>query len=89
MVVATPQPGQIALTDSAERQPGKVVHLDQTLEQKLTCALAYIEQLQHEIRSLRTDLIRSERLAAQREVLLRNALNREQELRTELLRMIL
>jgi hypothetical protein len=53
-------------------------------EQRIRRALSYIAELQAEIRNLREELARSERAVAQYEVLLRNAMIREQELRAEM-----
>ena len=53
-------------------------------EQRLRRAIEYIAELQAEVRSLRDELARSERLNANYEVLLRNSLVREQELRAQL-----
>jgi len=52
-------------------------------EQRLRRALGYIAELQAEVRTLREELARAERSIAQSETLLRNAMVREQELRTE------
>lgn len=53
-------------------------------EQRLRRAIEYIAELQTEIRSLREELTRSERVSANYETLLRNAMVREQELRSQL-----
>ncbi|MCG3159735.1 MAG: hypothetical protein JMDDDDMK_00751 [Acidobacteria bacterium] len=53
-------------------------------EQRLRRALSYIAELQAEVRTLREELARAERTIAQNETLLRNAMIREQELRTEM-----
>ena len=52
-------------------------------EQRLRRALGYIAELQAEVRALREELARAERSIAQGEMLLRNAMIREQELRAE------
>jgi hypothetical protein len=53
-------------------------------ENRLQRAIQYIAELQAEVRTLREELTRSERLNTNYEVLLRNAMVREQELRAQL-----
>lgn len=53
-------------------------------EQRLHRALECIAELQAEVRSLRDELARSERVSANYALLLRNAVVREQELRAQL-----
>jgi HPt (histidine-containing phosphotransfer) domain-containing protein len=53
-------------------------------EQRLRRAMNYIAQLETEIRDLRDELNRAERASANNELLLRNALVREMELRSQL-----
>lgn len=53
-------------------------------EQRLRRALERIEELQAEVRILRDEITRSERVSANYELLLRNAMVREQELRAQL-----
>lgn len=53
-------------------------------EQRLRRALERIEELQAEVRLLRDEITRSERVSANYELLLRNAMVREQELRAQL-----
>jgi hypothetical protein len=53
-------------------------------EQRLRRAMNYISQLEAELRDLREELSRSERSTAHYEVLLRNAMVREMELRAEM-----
>ncbi|MEP7340719.1 MAG: hypothetical protein ABI977_23515, partial [Acidobacteriota bacterium] len=53
-------------------------------EQRLRRALSQVSELQSEVRALREELARSERSATQYEQLLRNAMIREQELRSQL-----
>ncbi len=55
-------------------------------EQRLRRALSYIAELQAEVRSLREELAKAERSVTQYEILLRNAMVREQELRAEMFR---
>jgi hypothetical protein len=53
-------------------------------EQRLRRALERIEELQTEVRMLRDEITRSERVSANYELLLRNAQVREHELRAQL-----
>lgn len=53
-------------------------------EQRLRRAMTQIAELQAEVRSLREELARSERTFTHQEQLLRNAMVREQELRSQL-----
>ncbi len=53
-------------------------------EQRLRRALECIAELQAEVRTLRDEITRSERVSANYELLLRNAMVREQELRAQL-----
>ena len=53
-------------------------------EQRLRRAMSQIAELQAEVRSLREELARSERTLSHQEQLLRNAMVREQELRSQL-----
>lgn len=69
-----------------EKQFGKVSLFEMAPEQRLRRALAYIAQLQAEVRTLREELARSERTVSQSEQLLRNAMLREQELRSQLVK---
>lgn len=55
-------------------------------EQRLRRALDHIEQLQAEVRALREELARAERLLGHKDLLLSNAMLREQELRAELVK---
>ncbi|MFN7945545.1 MAG: hypothetical protein U0Z53_09345 [Blastocatellia bacterium] len=63
-----------------------VVHFEQNTEHRLIRALDEIAALHDEIRRLRLALAHSERHVAHRDVLLRNALQREQELRSAIVR---
>ena len=56
------------------------------LEQKLRRVLEHNEHLQEEVRTLREELARAERLLGHKDLLLRNATLREQELRAELIK---
>lgn len=55
-------------------------------EQRLRRAMSQIAELQAEVRSLRKELARSERTYTHQEQLLRNAMVREQELRSQLVK---
>lgn len=73
----------------AETADGQLTHLasfEVSLEQRLRRALEYASQLEAEVRTLRKELAGAERSLAHKEVLLRNAVLREQELRTELVK---
>jgi hypothetical protein len=69
-----------------EKQFNNISLFEQAPEQRMRRALNYITQLHAEIRLLREELARTERLAAQYEQLLRNATVREQELRAQLVK---
>lgn len=56
------------------------------LEQKLRRVIDHNSQLHEEVRTLREELARAERLLAHKDMLLRNATLREQELRAELIK---
>lgn len=55
-------------------------------EYRLRRALDSVDQLQAEVRTLRAELARAERLLSHKDMLLRNATLREQELRAELVK---
>ena len=67
-----------------ERPFNNVSHFESAPEQRLRRALEYINDLQAEVRTLREELVRTERVSANYELLLRNAVVREQELRAQL-----
>jgi hypothetical protein len=71
--------------ETADNQ-SNVTPFDLTLEHRLRRALDYMAQLQAEVRTLREELARAERSLSHKEMLLRNALLREQELRSELVK---
>jgi hypothetical protein len=75
-------------TDAYEKQYEKphnnVSVFELSPEQRLRRAMNYIAQLEAEVRSLREEISRAERSVTQHEILLRNALVREQELRSEM-----
>lgn len=69
----------------SEKSFDNIASFDQSPEHRLRRAQEYITQLQSEVRTLREELARAERTVEQRDILLRNALIREQELRAELI----
>ena len=69
-----------------EKQFNNVSLFEMAPEQRLRRALAYIAQLQAEVRTLREELSRAERSVTQYEQLLRNSMLREQELRSQLVK---
>lgn len=76
----------ITQPESAENRPNHVSSFELGPEQRLRRALGYITQLQAEVRTLREELARAERSTSHKEMLLRNATMREQELRAELVK---
>ncbi len=77
---------QPAREDVVEHNLDNVTSFDQSPEQRLCRTQDYLAQLQSEVRTLREELARAERAVEHRDTLLRNALQREQELRAELVR---
>lgn len=72
-------------TDTLVEKPfNNVSRFESASEQRLRRALEQVKELQHEVRTLRAELARSERGNANYELLLRNAVVREQELRAQL-----
>ena len=67
-----------------ERPLNNISRFESAAEQRLRRALEQISELQAEVRSLRDELARTERISANYELLLRNAIVREQELRAQL-----
>jgi hypothetical protein len=78
----------ITQPDTADNRPGQVSSFELGPEQRLRRALGYITQLQAEVRTLREELARAERSISHKEMLLRNATMREQELRAELVKLL-
>jgi hypothetical protein len=80
--------GQIAGNSPAsnlvEGHFNNISRFESAPEQRLRRALERIEELQAEVRMLRDEITRSERVSANYELLLRNATVREQELRSQL-----
>lgn len=70
----------------AEKQFNNVSLFELAPEQRLRRAVSYIAQLQAEVRTLREELARAERSVTHYEQLLRNAMLREQELRSQLVK---
>jgi hypothetical protein len=69
-----------------DKHPNNVSVFEMAPEQRLRRALAYIAQLQAEVRTLREELVHAERSVTHYQQLLRNAMLREQELRTQLVK---
>jgi hypothetical protein len=69
-----------------ERQFSNVSHFEMAPEHRLRRVIAYVAQLQAEVRGLREELARAERSVTHYEQLLRNAMLREQELRAQMVR---
>lgn len=67
-----------------EKQFNNVSLFEMAPEQRLRRAVSYIAQLQAEVRTLREELARADRSVTHHEQLLRNAMLREQELRSQL-----
>ncbi|HZS09246.1 MAG TPA: hypothetical protein VFD58_30715 [Blastocatellia bacterium] len=72
--------------EAVEKQLDNLASFDQSPELRLRRTYEYVTQLQSEVRTLREELARAERAVEHRDTLLRNALQREQELRAELIR---
>lgn len=77
---------QGAREEIAERLSGTVSSFEQSTEQRFRRAQDYIAELESEVRTLRAELAKAERAVEHRDTLLRNALQREQELRAELVK---
>ena len=75
---------QLVNTDTLVERPFNVSRFQSAPEQRLSRALEHIHELQAEVRALRNELARTERTSANYELLLRNAVVREQELRAQL-----
>jgi hypothetical protein len=69
-----------------DKQPNNVSVFEMAPEQRLRRALAYIKELQSEVRALREELVQAERSVTHHQQLLRNAMLREQELRSQLVK---
>lgn len=79
-------PSQPPITDSIQLQEefDNINSPDTPLEQKLSSALSCILQLQMKISDLQEQMAQSEREIVIKEMLLRNAMLRERELRTQM-----
>lgn len=69
-----------------DKQQNNVSVFEMAPEQRLRRALAYIKELQTEVRTLREELVQAERSVAHYQQLVRNAMLREQELRSQLVK---
>jgi hypothetical protein len=69
-----------------DKQLNNVSVFEMAPEQRLRRALAYITELQSEVRALREELVQAERSVTHHQQLLRNAMLREQELRAQLVK---
>jgi uncharacterized membrane protein YccC len=76
----------ITQAEPAEEQLSNVTSFELAPEQRLRRALGHISQLQAEVRALREELARAERSLSHKDMLLRNAVLREQELRASLVK---
>jgi hypothetical protein len=81
-----PEPEAELFEKQFEKQPNNVSVFEMAPEQRLRRALAYITELQNEVRSLREELVQAERSVTHHQQLLRNAMLREQELRSQLVK---
>jgi hypothetical protein len=81
-----PVPDTEPIEKQFDKQPNNVSVFEMAPEQRLRRALAYITQLQAEVRALREELVQAERSATHYQQLLRNAMLREQELRSQLVK---
>jgi hypothetical protein len=70
----------------SDKQLNNVSVFEMAPEQRLRRALAYITELQSEVRTLREELVQAERSVTHHQQLLRNAMLREQELRSQLVK---
>jgi hypothetical protein len=81
-----PVPETEPIEKQFDKQPSNVSVFEMAPEQRLRRALAYISQLQAEVRALREELVQAERSVTHHQQLLRNAMLREQELRSQLVK---
>lgn len=82
--ITGPIAGNSPVSNLVEGHFNNISRFESAPEQRLRRALERIEELQGEIRMLRDEITRSERVSANYELLLRNAQVREQELRAQL-----
>jgi hypothetical protein len=83
-----PVPETEPIEKQLDKQLNNVSVFEMAPEQRLRRALAYISQLQAEVRALREELVQAERSVTHYQQLLRNATLREQELRAQLVKEI-
>ncbi|MBI1761957.1 MAG: hypothetical protein HYR56_11025 [Acidobacteria bacterium] len=76
--------GNQVASNLVEGNFNNVSRFESAPEQRLGRAIEHIAELQAEVRTLRDEIARSERVSANYELLLRNAQVREQELRAQL-----
>jgi hypothetical protein len=81
-----PVPETEPIEKQFDKQSNNVSVFEMAPEQRLRRALSYISQLQAEVRALREELVQAERSVTHYQQLLRNAMLREQELRTQLVK---
>jgi FtsZ-binding cell division protein ZapB len=79
-------PSRPPSTESLQEEFANINSPDTPLEQKLASALSCIMQLQMRITDMQEKIAQSQREASMKEMLLRNATQREMELRTQLVR---
>lgn len=77
---------QSSATEPVEKSSGNVTAFDPGVDSKVRGSQEYAARLENEIRTLREELARAQRAIEQRDILLKNSLKREQELRAELLK---
>jgi hypothetical protein len=77
-------PSQPTVTENLQEEFDNINSPDTSLEQKLASALSCILQLQMRISDIEEKMAQSEREVVIKEMLLRNAILRERELRTQL-----
>jgi hypothetical protein len=76
--------GNTPVSNLVEGHFNNISRFESAPEQRLRRALERIEELQGEVRMLRDEITRSERVSANYELLLRNAQVREHELRAQI-----
>jgi FtsZ-binding cell division protein ZapB len=79
-------PSRSPITENLQEEFANINSPDTPLEQKLASALSCIMQLQMRISDMQEKMAQSQREVSMKETLLRNATQRELELRTQLVR---
>lgn len=79
-------PNRLPSAESLQEEFANINSPDTPLEQKLASALSCIMQLQMRITDMQEKMAQSQREVSMKEILLRNATQREMELRTQLVR---